>query len=103
IPNSILVKINRKPTVAEMWDWIVVEFTEKSMSMQAHLHAEFMSMCYTKGADLRTEFNRVLLKHDELSNAHVSVSKMSIVLSFTTSYLPNSPCGFQAYPLSRNN
>ncbi|KIL55847.1 hypothetical protein M378DRAFT_90208, partial [Amanita muscaria Koide BX008] len=57
IPNSILVKINRKPTVAEMWEWIVVEFTEKSMSMQAHLHAEFMSMRYTKGADLRTEFD----------------------------------------------
>jgi len=35
IPNSILARVSRMDNVAEMWEWIVIEFTQKSMSMQA--------------------------------------------------------------------
>ncbi|KIL54677.1 hypothetical protein M378DRAFT_92109, partial [Amanita muscaria Koide BX008] len=74
MPNSLLVKINRKPFISDMWKWIVTEYTRKSMAMRSHLHAEFMAMRYVKGTDLRKEFDRVLMKYEELVNANVVIS-----------------------------
>ncbi|KIL55045.1 hypothetical protein M378DRAFT_18300 [Amanita muscaria Koide BX008] len=62
LPDSTFTKYMRKETVAEMWETISQEFTEKSMLMRSYLHSEFMAMRYEKGADLRAEFDRRLAK-----------------------------------------
>ena len=75
LPDSIFAKHMRKDSVATMWAAIIKEFTQKSMMMKSHLHTEFMAMRYDlKSTSLRTEFDRVRMKYEELLNAGVSVS-----------------------------
>ena len=75
LPDLIFAKHMRKDTITKMWAAIVKEFTQKSMMMKSHLHTEFMAMCYdVKSTSLRTEFDRVQMKYEELLNASVSVS-----------------------------
>ncbi|KAK2459806.1 hypothetical protein APHAL10511_008238 [Amanita phalloides] len=74
LPDSILTKYMCKQTVAEMWSAIIAEFMQKSMLMKSNLHSEFMAMHYTKGANLREEFDHIHMKYEQLLNASITIS-----------------------------
>ncbi|KIL56305.1 hypothetical protein M378DRAFT_89584, partial [Amanita muscaria Koide BX008] len=57
LPDTIWSDCMHKTSVAEMWKDIVIKYSLKSELSQAHLHSEFMAMRYTKGTDLRAEFD----------------------------------------------
>ena len=95
LPDSIFSKYMRKSTVAEMWSGIVAEFTEKSMMMKSRLHSEFMALRSEKGENLRTEFDRVRMKYEELLAVGVEVSAndyRSLIIQF----VPRDIAGFLA-------
>jgi uncharacterized membrane protein YgcG len=92
LPDSTFSKCMREKSVAEMWAVIVAEFTEKSMLMQSHLYQEFMAMRYEKGANLRTELDRVRMKYQSLYSIGIEVSDndyCTLVINFLPANLSN--------------
>ena len=106
LPNSIFSKYWQKATVAKMWSAICTEFTQKSMVMHSNLCSEFMAMQYEKGADLRMEFDRIWMKHEELLNAGITVSDddyHTLIINFVpgeiSSFIAQISAGMRALSL----
>ncbi|KIL64435.1 hypothetical protein M378DRAFT_1041860 [Amanita muscaria Koide BX008] len=75
-----------------MWAGIVKEFTHKVMVMEPHLRSEFRAMRYEKGANLRSEFDRVRMKYVALWNASVEISNndyCSLIIQFAPPGIAN--------------
>jgi hypothetical protein len=65
------------------------------MLMQSNLHAEFMSMCYEKGADLRSQFDTVRMQYETLLNVGIPVSDDGY-RSLVVNFVPDNVSSFVA-------
>lgn len=106
LPNCIFATYVDKPSIAEMWAGIILEFSRKSILMKVNLHLEFMNMCYEKGADLWMEFSRIQMKYVALLNVGIKIANNNyslLILNFVpgdiASHLANVSAGMKVHAL----
>ena len=106
LPNCIFAAYVDKPSVAEMWAGIILEFLKKSILMKVNLCAKFTNMRYEKGANLQTEFSRVKMKYAALLNVGIKISKEDyslLILNFVprdiAAHLVNVSAGMKAHTI----
>ncbi|GBE84202.1 hypothetical protein SCP_0601800 [Sparassis crispa] len=85
LSDTTVTKYRRRSSVTEIWSAIVSEFTQKSILIRSNLRTQFSNLCYTPGADLHAEFDRIRVKHEELLNLEINISEAeyaSLIIAF---------------------